>query len=458
MSNTGDTIVAVSTPPGASILGIVRLSGSDAFRIISEFINKPAEGLRNLPCYSVVNARFRLKTLRRSMKIALFLMKAPYSFTKEDVVEIHVWGLPFLMRAIVDELASAGARLAQPGEFTRRAFLNGRIDLAQAESTLSIISAQSEAERRQAVAGVKGVFSKKIHGLSRRIVDLMSFIEAGLDFSDQDIEITPPEAVKSELAGIIHEIKQTLSQYRLNRVYDEKLRIAVIGRTNAGKSSIFNRLAKERRNIVSKTAGTTRDAVEHTIRLGHMAVSVYDTAGIRNPRSEIEKNSIEVSYHTLEMADLVLLVFDGSKKSSENLEDISQKLYGRKCIILINKTDLKMNIRMNAIKKAFPDVPVIFTSAKTGRGIAELRRRIVEEITGKHTAVREFGFISGIRHESALKNALKALELASEGLSTGMEFVAADIRESLNNLGEITGETTAEDILDNIFSRFCIGK
>lgn len=458
MSNTGDTIVAVSTPPGASILGIVRLSGSDAFHIISEFVNKSGESLRRLPCYSVVNARFQLKTLRRFVKVSLFLMKAPYSFTKEDVVEIHTWGLPFLMRAVVDELVSAGARLAQPGEFTRRAFFNGRIDLAQAESTLAIIIAQNEAERRQAVAGVKGVFSGKIHELFRRIIDLMSFIEAGLDFSDQDIEIAPPEAIKSELAGIINEIKHALSQHRQERVYDEKLKIAVIGRTNAGKSSIFNRLAKERRNIVSKTAGTTRDAVEHTIELGSMAVSVYDTAGIRNPRSEIEKNSIEASYHTLETADLVLLVFDGSKKITENFEDVSRKLCGRKCIILVNKADLKMNIRMNGIEKVFPDVPVIFTSAKTGRGIAELRRRIVEEITGKHTAAREFGFISGIRHESALRNALKALERASEGLGSGMEFTAADIREALTHLGEITGETTAEDILDNIFSRFCVGK
>lgn len=455
-----DTIAAISTPIGEGGIGIVRLSGRDAIEIAGRlFISPKGKRLSQVRSHTIHYGFIRDPlTGERIDEVLLSVMKAPYTYTREDIVEINCHGGFVPLKRILELLIREGARLAEPGEFTKRAFLNGRIDLAQAEAVADLIRAKTETSQRLALEQLRGGLSEKIVMHRDRLIDLCAHIEAYIDFPEEDIEPAETEGLDSALSSIIDELSALSLTYEEGRFFREGVRVAIVGKPNVGKSSLLNALLKKDRAIVTELPGTTRDVIEELLNIKGLLVRIMDTAGIRESHDMAEIEGVKRSLQAIDEADLVIILIDGSREISNEdlyiLEEVRKR--GKRFILGINKSDLKMfPFSFNMLSEL--TLPM---SAKTGQGLEELKDAIVDLTVRKGIEGSGGVMITNLRHKVAIDNAISALRRASMDLkdSQPYEIVALSLREALDHLGEIVGAVTTEDILNRIFSEFCIGK
>jgi tRNA modification GTPase len=444
--NLDDTIVAVSTPPGRGGLGIVRLSGRQAREIAARILR--FDQAHEWRAWFAALAELPDAEGQLVDRVVVTFFERPHSYTAEDVIEISCHGAPVVLRYAVERACAEGARLAEPGEFTLRAFVNGRIDLPRAEAVRDLIEATTLYQARIAAGQTEGSVSRRIAPLKRQLVDLVALLEAGIDFAEDDVSVAPAREILARIEPIASGIAQLVSSFRYGKLVHDGLRLAIVGRPNVGKSSLFNRLLEQERAIVTEVPGTTRDLVSETASLGGIPVKLYDTAGIRQGSDPIESLGVERSFQAMADADLTLVVFDLSAPFEEADRELIARAKGPH-LVVGNKCDLP--------RRAEQAGEFLAVSALTGEGIAELRRRIPEVIA---PAEQEPGFITSIRHERLLEAALASLGRAHDavGLDTPHEMLLVDLYAALQSLDAITGATTAEDILHRIFSTFCIGK
>jgi tRNA modification GTPase len=436
------TIAAISTPPGRGGLGIVRLSGSES-RAIAERILRFPQGIAWTPWGA------QLADLVVDEVIVTYF-PAGRSYTAEDVVEISCHGSPVVLHHCLERCCAEGARLAQPGEFTLRAFTNGRIDLAQAEAVRDLIDSTTLYQARIAARQLDGSVSRRLAPLKSNLLELIALLEAGIDFADNDIDIAPDTEIARRLAPIETELRRLADSFAYGKLVHGGFTLAIVGRPNVGKSSLFNRLLDQDRAIVTDIAGTTRDLVSETAAIDGIPVRFVDTAGIRGEGAGVvEKLGIERSYQAMADADLTLVVVDRSEPLSTEDEALIER--AAHPLIAGNKSDLEPVATHPRL------IPV---SARTGEGIAELRRAIVDAVAPGGEASHQDGFITSLRHEQLLRESVEALQHATAALGHGLphEMLLLDLYAALQPIDAITGATTADDILNRIFSSFCIGK
>ncbi len=399
--------------------------------------------------------------------VATFFAK-PHSYTTDDVVEISCHGSPVVLRHVVEMSLTCGARLAEPGEFTMRAFLNGRIDLTQAEAVRDLIESQTLYQAQVAARQLEGSLSKRLGPIKQKLVELIAIMEAGIDFAEDDVSVILGEQILARIASIREPLDHLLASFAFGKVVHEGLTLAIVGRPNVGKSSLFNRLVEHERAIVTATPGTTRDLVSETVSIGGIPVRLVDTAGIRTALDEAESIGIRKSMEALADADVVLVVLDLTQMSDAACDldlDLIEKTSGRARILVCSKADLHTESRgiftrkMSATGTSQGEAGV-FTSAVTGEGIDELRASILKLVSGDRGAQQEAGFLTNVRQHGLVQNAATALDAAAAAvpLNTPHEMILLDLYNALHALDEITGATTADDILNLIFGTFCIGK
>lgn len=446
-----ETIVAISTPPGRGGIGIVRLSGPDAQAIAAPFLK-----LRN----SLAHAQVRFAEVldpengSRLDEALVTYFARPNSYTGEDLVEIAAHGSPVILELLVRQAIAGGARLATPGEFTQRAFLSGRIDLTQAEAVRDLIESQTLYQARVAAEQLDGALSHRIQPVKQHLVELVALLEAGIDFAEDDVDVIANTDILDRIAQIREPLEAVAASFAHGRIVHQGLTLAIVGRPNAGKSSLFNRLIERERAIVTAMPGTTRDLVTERISLGGIPLELVDTAGLREAKDEAEEIGIQKSWEAMAEADLILVVLDGSEIRNAEEQILIAGLEGRTAIVALNKADLIMQQEME-----FPShVPAIQTSAKSGEGVSELREEILR-LAGAGP-VHESGMLTNLRQHQAVTAALESLKAATVAVEEHVphEMLLLDLYSSLRQLDALTGETTPDDILNLIFSTFCIGK
>jgi tRNA modification GTPase len=456
-----DTIAAISTPTGEGGIGIVRISGPNALEISSEilrFKNKTSisETLSHtIALASVVDN----EDLLEIDEVLVSIMRAPNTYTREDVVEINCHGNNVALRNTLRLILKAGARIAEPGEFTKRAFMNGRIDLAQAEAVIDIIKSRTEAGLKAAINQLEGNLSLEIKRLSEEIVEVLVQIEATIDFSDEDIQILPREKLINILIAATNRVGELIRTSIKGRIVKDGLRTAIIGRPNVGKSSVLNALLRMEKAIVTDIPGTTRDIVEETININGIPLILKDTAGLRDTSDKIEKIGVELAHRAIDTADIILCVIDGSEELKHEDFKIIDKCKDNNAILVINKSDISHGKAAYKMKLPEEFYGFVEVSAKTGQGIRELEQMIEKMIIRDELNSGEV-MITNIRHEQLLEFTHDHLNEARNLIERMQpeEVIAIVLREALDALGEITGETISENILEQIFSRFCIGK
>ncbi|CAG1064769.1 tRNA modification GTPase MnmE [uncultured bacterium] len=454
--NPSDTIAAIATAQGEGGVGVIRISGPNALEVALRCfsVKGPVEERRLVYGSILGPAGERLDVG------FLAWMPSPRSYTGEDVVEFHCHGGPLLLRQVLGAIVNAGARPAGPGEFTRRAFLNGKLDLTQAEAVIDIIRAQTSLSLSSARGRLEGGLSRKVGLLKAPLVELLAHMEAELDFTEEEIDGLPPEEISSKLTEAASGVKRLLSTFAEGRALREGLKVLILGRPNAGKSSLLNVLLQEERAIVTPMPGTTRDVIEETLELRGMPVRLMDTAGLREAADEVEAIGVRLAKGRVEEAGLIIFVADLTADFSGDIEILSG-LPSAKTVIAANKLDLGSE-KISEAMAAFEGFDVVPISATSEEGIEPLKDLIFEKAAGGKAALEApLGeLVASIRHRDCLVKCLEALERAKGAVAAGLprELVATDIRASIGSLGEITGETTSEDILDIIFSSFCIGK
>jgi tRNA modification GTPase len=448
--NLRDTIVALATPLGRGGLGVVRLSGArsrDIAERIVRFAHTPrwrswSSELGELvdPAGSVVD------------QVVLTFFESPRSYTAEDVVEISCHGAPVVLRFCVERAVEEGARLAEPGEFTLRAYLQGRIDLPQAEAVRDLIESTTLYQAQVAAQQIEGSVSRRIRPLKEQLLELIALLEAGIDFADDDVSVAPSEEILRRLDPIQNGLRTLLASFSAGRLVFQGFTLAIVGRPNVGKSSLFNRLLEQDRAIVTAIPGTTRDLVSETTTIEGIPVKLVDTAGIREGQDVVETLGIERSHQAIADADLTVLVLDLSVELTEEDQMLLEKLQDRQPLIAGNKADLERRLT-----DAGPLLPV---SAVTGEGISALRRAILDRLAPEGLAAPESGVITSIRHKNLLAESLEALNNARRAVEFQIphEMLLLDLYAALQPIDAVTGATTADDILNRIFSTFCIGK
>jgi len=406
------------------------------------------------------------KQSQRIDEIVVTYFAKPYSYTTDDVVEISAHGSPVVLQNIVELCVAAGARLAEPGEFTMRAFLNGRIDLTQAEAVRDLIESQTLYQAKVAAQQLDGALSRRLQPIKQKLVELIALLEAGIDFAEDDVSVLPDARILEHLADVRAPLEQLSVSFAYGKIVHEGLMLAIVGRPNVGKSSLFNRLVERERAIVTATPGTTRDLVTETVAIGGIPVRLVDTAGIRKALDEAESIGIQKSMEALADGDLVLVVFDASAERTMEDEELLAQAVQRPMIVVENKSDLGRHD--HSVSAKIPTsgkpgqkwaTPHVFTSAVTGEGLAELRAEILKHICGD-TGAQETGFLTNIRHAGLIQDSLTALGAAQTAVTDKVphEMLLLDLYNALRPLDAITGATTTDDILNLIFSRFCIGK
>lgn len=471
-----DTIAGLATSAAGGAIGIVRLSGPDAITVADDIFlasqGRPLKSLRTFSlCYgwiiqdkkAVVEENPGVKNLKEGVidEVVVSLMRAPKSYTRQDVVEINSHGGQRVLSSILDLVLSKGVRLAQPGEFTKRAFLNGRLDLAQAEAVLDIIQAKSDLALKNGLAQLSGEVSRCAHDLRRRMLELLADMEATLDFSEEDAVSVDARIFSDRLCGISADLELLIERGFKARIIREGLKVVIFGRPNTGKSSLLNAMLRQERAIVTPIAGTTRDTIEEYIQIKGLAVRLIDTAGILDHRDEIEKEAVNRSRRAVENSDLVLFVLDGSAPLSREDIYLMEQVIHKEKIIVISKCDLPVRIEVEEVKRLFSKEPIEVSVFKP-QDILRLEDKIVSVVFQREGAyfLQEGVMVSNTRHIEILKRSLISLDTARESLASGlsMDFVAMDLRKAVDSLGELTGEVFTEELLDVIFSKFCVGK
>jgi tRNA modification GTPase len=477
--NLDDTIVAIATPPGRGGIGVVRLAGPQAREIAGLMLqlNRELEPGRAVfgeliePCGTEVSSfQFPVSSVSntgnqkpetgnssRIDEVVITYFAKPHSYTTDDIVEIAAHGAPVVLRHIVELCVAAGARLAEPGEFTMRAFLNGRIDLTQAEAVRDLIDSQTLYQAKIAAQQLGGALSKRLQPVKQKLVELIAVLEAGIDFAEDDVSVLPNAAILERIAAVREPLQQLAATFAYGKIVHEGLTLAIVGRPNVGKSSLFNRLVERERAIVTAAPGTTRDLVSETVAIGGIPIQLVDTAGIRQALDEAESIGIRKSMEALADADLVLVVLDASQPKTAEDDELLRHAEGRAMIVVGNKCDLEKNGQWSV---ASGQSSPIRASALTGEGMGELRAEILRHIGGETGAQAESGFLTNVRHQGLVQDSLAALAAATNavGAKVPHEMLLLDLYNALRPLDAVTGATTTDDILNLIFSTFCIGK
>jgi tRNA modification GTPase len=484
--NLDDTIIAIATPPGRGGIGVVRIAGPEAKAIalpmlrlkhdlepsravfgelvepISTHVGTAAQAWpAEAPSGSRGGSRTGCSAEQRSARsrideVVVTFFAKPHSYTTDEIVEISAHGSPVVLRHIVELALAAGARLAEPGEFTMRAFLNGRIDLTQAEAVRDLIESQTLYQAKVAAQQLEGALSRRLQPVKQKLVELIALLEAGIDFAEDDVSILPGERILQSISDVRAPLEQLAHSFSYGKLVHEGLTLAIVGRPNVGKSSLFNRLVESERAIVTAAPGTTRDLVSETVALGGIPVKLVDTAGIRQALDEAESIGIRKSMEALADADLVLVVFDSSQPVTGEDAQLIELVAQRPAILVENKSDIASFLFL-APASQLEEVRV---SALTAEGIPELRTAILREVGGKGDTQAESGFLTNARHQALVRDSLAALDAAASAVRNQVphEMILLDLYNALRPLDDITGATTNDDILNLIFSRFCIGK
>ncbi len=456
-----DTITAVGTAPGESGIGIVRISGNMAIEILdSVFKGKKVKEVKDIPNRTMTYGHIVDNENKVIDEVLAVIMKGPYSYTAEDVVEIHCHGGSLSIRKITEEILKKGARLAQPGEFTKRAFLNGRIDLAQAEAVIDIITSKTDGGLDNALNQLEGLLSVQIKEIMEILITVITHIEASIDFPEDDIEEITTENVKNNIVVAKEMIEELLNTYEEGKIKREGLSTAIVGKPNVGKSSLLNILLKENRAIVTDIPGTTRDIIEEYLNLGGVLLKLMDTAGLRHTDDIVEKMGVDRTKDVISKADLIILLLDASKQLTKEDRDIIKMTEDKEVIVVGNKIDLGISEGFGDIEKLFGSKKPVPMSIKELTGIEELKSAIVDMVYGGNVKHHSSSLISNIRHKNLLMEAKDSLGKGIEAISINipLDLISLDIKDAWRFLGEITGDTVEEDIINEIFSRFCIGK
>jgi len=492
--NLDDTIVAIATPAGRGGIGVVRIAGPEARRIAgpmlrlkhelepgravfgelvesSSEVKNPTLSQRDATRVGHATAELRsagtdeasvpIQSGRIDEVVVTFFAK-PYSYTTDDVIEISAHGSPVVLGHIVEICVAAGARVAEPGEFTMRAFLNGRIDLTQAEAVRDLIESQTLYQAKVAAQQLDGSLSRRLQPIKQKLVELIALLEAGIDFAEDDVSVVPDQKILEYIAGIRRPLEELSASFAYGKIVHEGLTLAIVGRPNVGKSSLFNRLVERERAIVTATPGTTRDLVTETVAIGGIPVRLVDTAGIRHALDEAESIGIRKSMEALADADLVLVVLDASKEQEREDHELLAQVENRPVIVVENKSDVRKERREIPTSGKIGQkwsTRSILTSALTGEGLAELRAEILKCIGGDGS-FQDVGFLTNVRQAGLINDGLAALGAAQTAVTNKVphEMLLLDLYNALRPLDAITGATTTDDILNLIFSTFCIGK
>ena len=468
---TGDTIAAIATAMSASGIGIIRISGDDSMEIISK-VYRSKGGKKQIKEAESHKIHYGFIYDGEDVvdEVLVMVMRAPKTFTGEDTVEIDCHGGVYAMNRVLETVLKNGAKIAGPGEFTKRAFLNGRLDLSQAEAVMDVIQAKNEYALRSSMSQLKGSVQKTIKEIRNDLIYEIAFIESALD----DPEHISLDGYPQKLLGIVEKEQRSidglLKTSSDGKIIREGIETVIVGKPNAGKSSLLNVLLGEERAIVTEIAGTTRDVLEEHMNLQGISLNIVDTAGIRDTEDVVEKIGVDRAKENAKDADLIMYVIDASAPLDENDDDIMRMIYGRKAIILLNKADLNTILGKDEIKKKYSEInqlescdifpAIIEISAKNGQGIGELEQTLKEMFFEGKISFNDEIYITNVRHKTALNNAYEALKKVKESIDMGMpeDFYSIDLMDAYEELGSITGETIGEDLVNEIFSKFCMGK
>ena len=456
-----DTIAAISTPIGVGGIGIIRVSGKDTIEIVDKvFKAANKKSLKEVDSHTITYGHIVSDSGKVLDEVLIMLMKGPRTFTREDIIEINCHGGPVPLNAVLMEVIKAGARMADNGEFTKRAFLNGRIDLAQVEAIMDIIEAKTELSLSQAVGQLEGNLSKRIKDYQDTLIQVIARIEVSIDYPEYDEDEPITNDFEAELKELLNELRELLRTADTGKMIREGVKTAIVGRPNVGKSSLLNALLEENKAIVTDIPGTTRDVVEAYLNIDGIPFQLLDTAGIRETEDIVEKIGVERSKTSIEEADLVLMLVDSHVGLLDKDKEILQQVKDKRVIFIFNKTDLENNITQEMLDIYFNQGEVIKVSAKEQYGLNELRQAMKNFVIKGNTTIQNKATISNQRQKQSLINAIKSLEKVIDAIELGLpeDCLAIDLHDAFGHLGMIVGESLKEEIINQLFSRFCLGK
>lgn len=456
-----DIIAAPSTPAGTGGIGIIRISGEGSVALADK-IFKSASGkkLSEKKSHTITYGNIVDQNGKKIDEVLVSIMKAPNSYTKEDVVEINCHGGTAAVKKVMETVTNAGARTAEPGEFTKRAFLNGRIDLTQAEAVIDVINSKTERSMKNAVNQLSGGLSAKVKEIRSELVDAVSTIEAAIDYPEHDIEEETYASLNKTVTDTLSKVNHLIKTADMGKMVRDGVNLVILGKPNVGKSSLLNFLLDEERAIVTDVPGTTRDTVEEYFNIAGIPVRITDTAGVRDTDDIVEKIGVERSMERAENADLILLLIDMSRPLEDDDRRLIEFVQGRKYVVLENKTDLEIAVDKDETEKLLGKENIISLSVKERKGTDELLKHLENMLTEGTIEAGDGVMVSNVRHKNLLEKAKTALEKALNTIEIRMpeDFVSMDISEAIGFLGEITGESLQEDIINRIFEKFCLGK
>ncbi len=457
-----DVIAAISTAAGSGGIGIVRMSGEGAIDVADKiFKSQKGYRLKDKKSHTIsYGSIYNPQTGETADEVLVSVMKAPNTYTREDVVEINCHGGFSAVNKVLELCVNNGARHAEAGEFTKRAFLNGRIDLSQAEAVIDVINSKTDLGRQNAVNQLGGSIRKKMDSLRDELLTEIATIEAAIDYPEHDIEEETYNVLYTKTTSLIGQIDELLESADKGKIIREGISTVILGKPNVGKSSLLNALLREERAIVTDVPGTTRDTVEEYVNIGGVPVKIIDTAGIRDTDDTVEKIGVEKSRKIAEEADLVLMLADLSRPFDSEDEEILSLIKNKRAIVILNKTDLPQKLDTQKAFEGIDEKNIISISAKTGDGVDELTKRLKDMFFGGEIKADSDVLISNVRHKNALYAAKESLMRAIDTINMRMpeDLVSIDLKQAYDNLGEITGDSIEEDLLDKIFSQFCLGK
>ena len=453
------TIAAISTATGVGGIGIIRLSGKETFEIVEKiFIPKKKENIEDIKGYSIKYGNIVDKSGKIIDEVLVSYFKEPRSYTTENMCEINTHGGTIVMRKILEICLENGAVLAEPGEFTKRAFLNGRMDLTQAESVIDILNAKSEKESNNSIEQLKGRLSEEITSIRKSILNIMADIEASIDYPEYDIEEVTSEKTDNLLKEIDKKLEKLENSFETGKILRDGVKTAIIGRPNAGKSSLLNYLLNEERAIVTDIEGTTRDTIEEFITINGVTLKIIDTAGIRDAGDAVEQIGVKKAIEIAKTSDIVIALFDRSRELNKEDKDILELIKDKNSIIILNKSDLESKIDLEEIKKC--NKKIIEVSIKNNFGMENIYEEISKIMNLNEIGNSEELLITNIRHKNLIKEARENLKEARNTIEMNLpiDIISSNIKEILESLGKITGEEVTEDVINEIFSKFCLGK